>query len=93
MLLVFLLIFAFLTLEIVQQVERSAPGPEPAPGRCPGCGGRVEADWLICPRCREMLLVRCRGCDQRMPVYHAFCTECGAARPSSFGATPDDQQI
>ncbi|AMV72243.1 hypothetical protein JCM30471_07280 [Desulfuromonas carbonis] len=88
MLLIFLLIFALLALAIVQQIERRPAKAEPPYGNCPGCGGRAEVDWLICPRCKELLQCQCPGCGERLPVFHRFCTACGTSRKGSFGADP-----
>jgi len=85
MLLIFLLIFAFLALAIVHQLEKGHAEPEAPGGKCPGCGGRAENDWLICPRCKELLQGHCSGCGRRMPIFHRFCTDCGAPRVLSFG--------
>ena len=86
MLLIFLLIFAFLALAIVQQIEARPTRSESPGGYCPGCGGWAEIDWLICPRCKELLQCHCPGCGGRMPVFHRFCTICGTPRKGSFGA-------
>jgi len=88
MLLIFLLIFAFLALAIVQQVEARPARPEAPGGSCPGCGGRAEIDWLICPRCKELLQCQCPGCGGRTPIFHRFCTACGSPREPDYGADP-----
>ncbi|HKI51694.1 MAG TPA: zinc ribbon domain-containing protein [Geothermobacteraceae bacterium] len=77
MILTFLLIFAFLTLAIVRQIEAGLEEPQAPSGACPSCGCRVEFDWLICPHCKELLLRPCAGCNERLPVSHRFCTGCG----------------
>jgi len=93
MLLIFLLIFAFLALAVVQQLERGRAKPAPDPSGCPGCGQPVEHDWLICPRCRQMLQATCDVCRQRLPVFHRFCTACGAPRSTTFGELADDDPV
>ena len=93
MMLIFLLIFAFLSLAVVQQLERGQSEPLLTGCSCPGCGGQVELDWLICPRCKELLQVSCSGCEQRMPIFHQYCTACGTSRPASFGVIADDDQV
>jgi len=77
MILTFLLIFAFLTLAIVRQIEARLEEPRASVGGCPGCGCRVEFDWLICPHCKELLQRQCAGCTERMPISHRYCTGCG----------------
>ena len=89
MVLILLLIFAFLVLTIVEQYERSRIVPESLDGTCPGCSGRVEVDWLICPRCKELLQVTCHRCQAQRPAFHPFCTICGAGNETPFGGGDD----
>ena len=77
MILTFLLIFAFLTLAVVSQIEARLEDPPAPVGACPCCGCRIEFDWLICPHCKELLQRHCSGCAERMPISHRFCTGCG----------------
>lgn len=77
MILILLLIFAFLSLAVVRQVESRLEEPAAPLGACPGCGCRVEYDWIICPHCKELLQRPCGGCQVRIPVSHHFCTVCG----------------
>ncbi|BCR05505.1 hypothetical protein DESUT3_25740 [Desulfuromonas versatilis] len=84
MVLVFLVILAFLAYAILGELERAQEVPAPAAGRCPGCSGTVEADWLICPRCRTQVMEPCGGCGQGTSRVHRFCPHCGTAK----GAKP-----
>jgi len=90
MLLLFLVIFAVLTMAIVRQIERGQAEPPYPEYNCPGCAGPVELDWLICPRCKELLQTSCSTCGQRIPEFHNYCTACGAARQQTFGELTDD---
>jgi len=92
MMLLFLLIFAFLALAVVREVERLDTDPEPPGGHCPGCGNAVEADWMICPRCKELLQNVCQGCGRSLPVYHRFCIDCGTPRAMDYGGGQDDKK-
>lgn len=92
MLLIFLLIFAFLALAVARQFDLGQGEPELPACLCPGCGQQVEHDWLICPRCKELLQVTCRRCRQRIPVGNRFCTACGEHRPTNFAEFDDDDQ-
>jgi len=93
MLLVFLLIFAVLALALVQVLEQGQPEPELSGCHCPGCGYLAERDWLICPRCKEMLQVSCRRCRQRIPVFHHYCDACGSPRSDAFTEFAHDDQV
>jgi len=90
MLLVFLLIFGFLTLAVSQQLDNGRVVPDIQLGDCPGCGLPVEHDWLICPRCRQSLQMTCGVCRRRLPVIHRFCSACGASRSTAFGVIAND---
>ncbi len=59
---------------------------------CANCDRRVEADWLVCPTCRNQLRRVCPACSRRVELDWAVCAWCGtdllppiagAARPTS----------
>ncbi len=60
---------------------------------CANCDRRVEADWLVCPTCRNQLRRVCPSCSRHVELDWAVCAWCGAdlvpppvagaARPSS----------
>jgi predicted amidophosphoribosyltransferase len=85
MILSFLLIFAFLTLAVVKQLESRLHDPAAPAGRCPGCQGRVAFDWIICPRCKELLQRRCDSCGEQLSVCHHYCTGCGTQQLPGLG--------
>lgn len=87
MILSFLLIFAFLVLAVVKQIESRSDEPSAPLSGCPGCSCRVELDWLICPHCKELLQRTCAKCLAHLPVSHRFCTSCGV------GVMPDRPEV
>lgn len=50
---------------------------------CPGCGQRVEKNWLVCPICRTQLKRTCIHCGQPINLYWTVCPYCGSERPSA----------
>ncbi|MBW6512699.1 MAG: hypothetical protein K0A93_11425 [Desulfuromonadaceae bacterium] len=79
MLLIFLLILALLVIAIGQELDRRNEVTEPPSGKCPGCDFTVDADWLLCPRCKELLRTTC-VCGKHLPVFYRYCVVCGAPR-------------
>lgn len=77
MILSLLLIFAFLTLAVVRQLEAQHDEPTATHAACPGCSCRIDSNWLICPHCKELLQRSCPGCAAQQPVGHRFCSSCG----------------
>jgi RNA polymerase subunit RPABC4/transcription elongation factor Spt4 len=68
--------------------------------RCPGCGSRVRAEYLVCPTCNTKLKKACRSCGRALHLRWNVCPYCGvpqissaphvpapAAEPSSLDAT------
>lgn len=80
MVLVFLVLFAWLALAIVTEMERAEEHPATETGSCPGCSRSVEEDWLLCPRCRALLKTACPGCGKQGDVWRTFCPWCGRTR-------------
>jgi hypothetical protein len=62
---------------------------------CANCDRRVEADWLVCPTCRNQLRRVCPSCSHRVELDWSVCAWCGVdlmpppvsatSRPSSSG--------
>lgn len=56
-------------------------------GRCPLCGGAINADSRFCPNCGAMVeapeeekkedVIFCSGCGNKLPADAVFCEECG----------------
>ena len=45
---------------------------------CANCDRRVEAEWLICPTCRNQLRRMCPACNRRVELDWVVCAWCGA---------------
>ncbi len=61
---------------------------------CANCDRRVEAEWLVCPTCRNQLRRLCPSCSRRVELDWSVCAWCGtdlvpppvaASRPSASG--------
>jgi RNA polymerase subunit RPABC4/transcription elongation factor Spt4 len=48
---------------------------------CPGCGRRVQADWMACPNCQTRLKKRCHNCDRLMELPWNLCPYCATPVP------------
>jgi len=64
---------------------------------CPECQARVREDFVVCPRCRASLKVRCRSCAQPIRPSWLACPFCTVAvddgvrvlnAPQAGAATP-----
>jgi len=44
---------------------------------CANCGRRVEADWLVCPTCRNQLRGVCPSCAHKVELDWMLCAWCG----------------
>ncbi|HLF24839.1 MAG TPA: zinc ribbon domain-containing protein [Anaerolineae bacterium] len=56
--------------------------------RCPGCGGRVRADFLVCPACNTRLKKACRSCGRAINLRWNVCPYCGTPQISSAAHAP-----
>jgi hypothetical protein len=48
------------------------------PEVCPGCGQRIDGDFLYCPDCRTRLKKACTECGKPLGLQWALCPYCGA---------------
>ena len=48
---------------------------------CPGCGRRIESDWLVCPNCHTKLKKTCQHCGKVMELAWNICPYCGTPTP------------
>ncbi len=55
---------------------------------CPGCGGRVHSDYLVCPHCSTRLKKGCRSCGRAIHLRWNMCPYCGTAQIGSAGHVP-----
>jgi RNA polymerase subunit RPABC4/transcription elongation factor Spt4 len=44
---------------------------------CPGCGARVQADFVVCPACHTRLKKPCQGCGRALNLRWGVCPYCG----------------
>jgi hypothetical protein len=73
------------------------------PEECPGCGQRINGDFLYCPDCHTRLKKACLECGKPLRLHWSLCPYCGAAVtaqalepvPSSVGepAVGDDASV
>jgi len=50
---------------------------------CPNCGGPIEADFILCPRCGTPLKRSCPSCHRAVNVDWAICPYCGSTLEES----------
>lgn len=43
---------------------------------CPGCGRKVEADWMVCPTCHTKLRKQCHQCQRLLELSWNICPYC-----------------
>jgi RNA polymerase subunit RPABC4/transcription elongation factor Spt4 len=48
---------------------------------CPGCGRRVQGDWIACPNCHTRLKKSCHQCGRLMELPWNLCPYCGTPAP------------
>jgi formylglycine-generating enzyme required for sulfatase activity/serine/threonine protein kinase len=54
-----------------------APAAELGAGECPKCHTKNEASRKFCQGCGSSLRLSCLSCDEQIPVWDNFCSECG----------------
>ncbi len=62
---------------------------------CPGCGSRVQGEFVVCPNCHTKLKKSCQSCGRALNLRWGVCPYCGA--PSVGGvqlpAQPQPQPV
>jgi serine/threonine protein kinase len=53
------------------------PAAELGAGECPKCHTKNEASRKFCQGCGGSLRLSCLSCDEQIPVWDNFCSECG----------------
>jgi RNA polymerase subunit RPABC4/transcription elongation factor Spt4 len=48
---------------------------------CPGCGRKVQVDWVLCPSCHTRIKKNCHHCGKLMELPWNLCPYCGTAEP------------
>lgn len=54
---------------------------------CPGCGQRVQGDWLVCAHCHTRLKKSCVRCSKTLEMAWGICPYC--ATPQAVVAVDD----
>lgn len=49
---------------------------------CPGCGRKVQKDFILCPYCHTTLKKACRACGRLLHLSWEICPYCGAQQKS-----------
>ena len=44
---------------------------------CPGCGMRVQAEFVVCPNCHTKLKKPCQNCGRALNLRWGVCPYCG----------------
>jgi RNA polymerase subunit RPABC4/transcription elongation factor Spt4 len=44
---------------------------------CPGCGTRVQGDFVVCPNCHTRLKKPCQNCGRALNLRWGVCPYCG----------------
>jgi hypothetical protein len=51
---------------------------------CPGCGQRIDGDWVLCPHCHTRLKKNCHHCGRALHLRWTVCPYCGSSdRPAA----------
>ena len=58
------------------EVLRAILGDEGVQSRCGSCGGKIEADFAVCPACQAVLKPRCPSCRQDLLPEWKACPFC-----------------
>ena len=61
----------------VAHLREAALEAETLTPRCPECRRPVEADWLLCPGCRQPLGHHCHACGGTVELDWPVCAWCG----------------
>jgi RNA polymerase subunit RPABC4/transcription elongation factor Spt4 len=57
---------------------------------CPGCGTRVQGEFVVCPNCHTKLKKPCQACGRALSLRWGVCPYCGT--PSLGGVQMSAQQ-
>lgn len=76
MFLVFLISLSIIFYFICMEFDKPAPPENPISGACPGCSGKVESGWLVCPLCKTVLRASCPGCGKAHDLWVKYCPWC-----------------
>jgi len=58
---------------------------------CPGCGARVQGDFVVCPNCHTKLKKPCQGCGRALNLRWGVCPYCGTPSMGGVQIQPQPQ--
>jgi RNA polymerase subunit RPABC4/transcription elongation factor Spt4 len=59
---------------------------------CPGCGTRVQGEFVVCPNCHTKLKKSCQNCGRALNLRWGVCPYCGAPSLGGVQLQPQPQQ-
>ena len=77
MVLLLLISLTVLLWMILDELDPAKREPRIVGTNCPGCKSIVDADWMVCPHCRQLLKETCRHCHRGKLVNQHNCPYCG----------------
>jgi RNA polymerase subunit RPABC4/transcription elongation factor Spt4 len=63
------------------------------PEVCPGCGAKVQDDFIYCPYCHTHLKKNCVSCDRVLELDWHICPYCGASQGSQVVEPVMDREV
>jgi len=60
---------------------------------CPGCGRRIQTDWVLCPTCHTKLKKPCLNCGKLMELPWNLCPFCAAPAPGYMEDQPEAERF
>ncbi len=60
---------------------------------CPGCGARVQGDFVLCPNCHTKLKKSCQTCGRAMNLRWGVCPYCGTPAVGGVQLQPQPVQV
>ncbi|MGC9349997.1 MAG: zinc ribbon domain-containing protein [Anaerolineae bacterium] len=63
------------------------------PEVCPGCGAKVQDDFIYCPYCHTHLKKNCIACDRVLELDWHICPYCGASQGSQVVEPVMDREV
>ena len=58
---------------------------------CPGCGSRVQSEFVVCPNCHTKLKKSCQSCGRALNLRWGVCPYCGAPAVGGVQLQPQVQ--
>ena len=57
---------------------------------CPGCGARVQSDFVVCPQCHTKLKKNCTNCGRALSLRWSVCPYCATPVVGGVQLQPSD---